>query len=80
MKCIKCLSLFVLIFGVVLMAADERPRVREFGIKIGVMEPGQWNAITDVGGVKVGHVTLVEGEYGQVQQLFFLMMGIFIRK
>jgi D-aminopeptidase len=62
MKCIKCLSLFVLIFGVVLMASEERPRVREFGIKIGVMEPGKWNAITDVEGVKVGHVTLIEGE------------------
>jgi len=44
------------------MASEERPRVREFGIKIGVMEPGKWNAITDVGGVKVGHVTLIEGE------------------
>jgi D-aminopeptidase len=62
MKCIKCLSFFVLIFGVALMATEERPRVREFGIKIGVMEPGKWNAITDVEGVKVGHVTLIEGE------------------
>ena len=61
MKCIKFLSLFVLILGVALMASDERPRVREFGIKIGIMEPGKWNAITDVMGVKVGHVTLIEG-------------------
>ena len=62
MKHIKYLSLFVLIFGVVLMATEERPRVREFGIKIGIMEPGKWNAITDVMGVKVGHVTLIEGK------------------
>ena len=61
MKCIKFLSLFVLILGVALMASDERPRVREFGIKIGIMEPGKWNTITDVMGVKVGHVTLIEG-------------------
>ena len=61
MKCMKFLSLFVLILGVALMASDERPRVREFGIKIGIMEPGKWNAITDVMGVKVGHVTLIEG-------------------
>ncbi|MGD8539892.1 MAG: P1 family peptidase [Candidatus Aminicenantes bacterium] len=43
------------------MASEEGPRVREFGIKIGIMEPGKWNAITDVAGVKVGHVTLIEG-------------------
>jgi D-aminopeptidase len=52
----------MLILGVGLMAAEERPRVREFGIKIGIMEPGMWNAITDVMGVKVGHVTLIEGQ------------------
>ena len=62
MKFIKCLSLIVSILGVTLMASEERPRVREFGIKIGIMEPGKWNAITDVGGVKVGHVTLIEGD------------------
>ncbi len=57
----KYLSLFVLILGLALMASEDRPRVREFGIKIGIMEPGEWNAITDVDGVKVGHVTLIEG-------------------
>jgi D-aminopeptidase len=62
MKCIKCLSFFVLILGVALMASEEQPRLREFGIKIGIMEPGKWNAITDVMDVKVGQVTLIEGE------------------
>jgi D-aminopeptidase len=62
MKRIKSLFLFVLILGVALMASEERPRVREFGIKIGIMEPGKWNAITDVEDVKVGHVTLIEGK------------------
>lgn len=39
-----------------------RKRVRELGMAPGVLPPGRWNAITDVQGVKVGHVTLVEGE------------------
>jgi D-aminopeptidase len=34
---------------------------RNAGVKIGVMSPGKLNAITDVAGVKVGHVTLSEG-------------------
>ncbi len=37
-------------------------RVRDYGIHIGVMQPGEWNAITDVAGVRVGHTTLIEGE------------------
>jgi D-aminopeptidase len=41
---------------------QDRPRVRDFGIKIGVLETGPWNAITDVEGVRVGHVTLIEGD------------------
>jgi len=40
----------------------SRPRVREWGLKIGVLEPGPLNAITDVAGVKVGHKTLIQGE------------------
>ncbi len=40
---------------------EERLRIRKFGIKTGVLNPGKWNAITDVEGVKVGHVTLIEG-------------------
>lgn len=38
------------------------PRLRDFGLTIGVMPPGQWNAITDVPGVRVGHATLIEGD------------------
>lgn len=41
---------------------DARPRARDIGIDIGIFAPGKWNAITDVKGVKVGQVTLVEGE------------------
>lgn len=39
----------------------DRKRVRDYGLKIGVLAPGKLNAITDVPGVTVGHVTLVEG-------------------
>ncbi len=37
-------------------------RARELGIEIGELPPGQFNAITDVPGVEVGHTTLSEGE------------------
>ena len=37
-------------------------RARELGVKIGVLQPGPENAITDVAGVRVGHSTVVRGE------------------
>jgi D-aminopeptidase len=49
------------LMAVVTMAQDPK-RARELGILPGVLPPGKWNAITDVTGVRVGHVTLVEGE------------------
>ncbi|HUV09170.1 MAG TPA: P1 family peptidase, partial [Spirochaetia bacterium] len=41
---------------------NPRPRVRDMGIRIGPDAPGPFNAITDVPGVRVGHVTLIRGE------------------
>ena len=41
---------------------QERPRARDIGLAPGVFQPGTWNAITDVRGVRVGHTTVVEGE------------------
>ena len=41
---------------------EPRPRARDLGVTPGVFAPGALNAITDVAGVKVGHVTVVEGE------------------
>ena len=41
---------------------EPRQRVRELGISPGILPTGRWNAITDVAGVKVGHVTLIEGD------------------
>jgi len=40
----------------------DKKRPREWGIAPGIFEPGKLNAITDVAGVRVGQVTLVEGE------------------
>jgi D-aminopeptidase len=40
----------------------RRPRARDLGIVIGRRAPGPANAITDVAGVRVGHVTLVRGD------------------
>ncbi len=42
--------------------AQERPRARDLGVAPGVYEPGELNAITDVADVRVGHVTLIEGD------------------
>ena len=38
-----------------------KPRARDLGIQPGVLSPGPLNAITDVAGVRVGHLTLKEG-------------------
>ena len=43
-------------------AQNQRPRARDLGIEPGVFSPGPLNAITDVGGVKVGHRTVIEGD------------------
>ena len=37
-------------------------RARELGLRIGLLEPGELDAITDVPGVLVGHTTLISGE------------------
>lgn len=42
--------------------APPRPRARQLGITPGIFRPGALNAITDVAGVRIGHVTLVEGD------------------
>jgi len=47
--------------GLVTGSPAVRPRLREFGIKTGTLQPGLLNAITDVFGVKVGQITMIEG-------------------
>lgn len=57
-------------FGLVLFVAPavtaqtgpSRPRARDVGLVVGVLPPGPLNAITDVAGVRVGQVTIVEGD------------------
>lgn len=44
------------------MTSENRARLRDLGISVGHYETGALNAITDVAGVAVGHVTCVEGE------------------
>ncbi|MEW5899956.1 MAG: P1 family peptidase [Acidobacteriota bacterium] len=54
----------------ILQAAQEtgptlstpRKRLRELGAVVGTLDPGRWNALTDVPGVRVGHTTIVKGE------------------
>ncbi len=58
MKCLLAFSIMSLAQG----AAEPRKRLRELGIVIGALPPGKHNAITDVAGVRVGHVTLVRGD------------------
>ena len=44
------------------MKDSDRRRARELGIAPGILPTGPLNTITDVRGVKVGHVTLIEGD------------------
>ncbi|MEZ4867516.1 MAG: P1 family peptidase [Caldilineaceae bacterium] len=40
----------------------QRRRARALGIAPGILQPGAHNAITDVAGVRVGHVTVIESD------------------
>lgn len=44
------------------LVAQEHKTLREWGFPIGIFETGRNNAITDVPGVTVGHVTCIEGD------------------
>jgi D-aminopeptidase len=49
-------------FVVSTQIANSRPQARIMGIAPGRFSPGPLNAITDVIGVRVGHLTLIQGE------------------
>src|SRR5688500_11453156 len=55
------LALFLVAAAAISAAAQARPRGRELGIPF-AGATGPLNAITDVAGVAVGHVTLIEGD------------------
>jgi D-aminopeptidase len=61
MKITSLIILTLLVLSLSVLSSEQRPRMREFGIKTGILNPGKWNAITDVEGVKVGHATLIFG-------------------
>jgi D-aminopeptidase len=44
------------------LSAQHRSRARDLGVAPGLLRPGPLNAITDVEGVRVGQVTVVEGD------------------
>lgn len=44
------------------LMAQEHKTLREWGFPTGIFETGKYNAITDVPGVTVGHVTCIEGD------------------
>ncbi len=56
------LSLAAAVWILALPASAAEPRGRDLGIPFDFGAPGRWNAITDVAGVEVGHVTLIEGD------------------
>jgi len=60
------LRLTVILTGLFVLnaAAQDEPRVRarDLGVAPGIFSPGTNNAITDVAGVRVGQVTLIEGD------------------
>ena len=63
MRSIGLLTALMVMTGSPSAAQEQtRPRARDIGIAPGVFEPGTWNAITDVSGVRVAHTTVVEGE------------------
>jgi D-aminopeptidase len=60
----RILIIFLLMMSVTLITKGQAPkRARDYGVKIGVLPVGKNNAITDVNGVKVGHVTLFREKY-----------------
>jgi D-aminopeptidase len=54
--------IIILAFVNCIYANAQNKRARDYGIKIGVLNPGKINSITDVPGVKVGHVTIIKGD------------------
>jgi D-aminopeptidase len=58
MQFILSFLLIIFQFNMSVDKIDNRGRCRDFGIKPGVLQPGKFNAITDVQGVSVGSVTL----------------------
>jgi L-aminopeptidase/D-esterase-like protein len=59
---LRALLLLTVVALLATRARAAEPRGRDLGIPFDFGTPGPNNAITDVGGLEVGHVTLVEGD------------------
>ena len=51
-----------MVLGVATLVAQQHKTLREWGFPTGIFQTGTYNAITDVPGVTVGHVTMIEGD------------------
>ena len=59
------LALAVIVLAGTAAAPDARAapeRARDLGVAVGVFPTGEYNAITDVQGVRVGHSTIIKGD------------------
>ena len=56
------LAAICIIVATTSLVAQEHKTLREWGFPTGIFETGMYNAITDVPGVTVGHVTCIEGD------------------
>ena len=59
-------ALVILVSGLIVTAqktkmdaSETRPRIRDVGVKVGILAPGPLNSITDVAQVLVGHTTII---------------------
>ena len=63
---IKTLENVLLFLLTILLSIEQtvaqRNRARDYGVEIGIFKTGEWNSITDVSGVTVGHSTLIRGK------------------
>lgn len=64
---VRWTSFIVVVLGMNLSSFSQtsdtsRHRLRDYGAQLGILQPGKWNAITDVKGVQVGQQTLMKGD------------------
>ena len=62
MSKIKHCLIIILAIATYLNMEGQKKRTADYGIRFGILNQGKNNAITDVPGVKVGHVTIIEGD------------------
>ena len=56
------LAVVAVLMGFTVSAGQPHKTLRQWGFPTGIFETGTYNAITDVPGVTVGHVTCIEGD------------------